>query len=79
MTKKKDSIVTVKGTVVHEDLSGGVWEFAADDGNRYQMEGGDKKLYRNGQRATVSGEVATDAMGIGMMGPVLRIKSFVLD
>ncbi|MBI4859750.1 MAG: hypothetical protein HY815_05740 [Candidatus Riflebacteria bacterium] len=70
--------MTIKGTVVFEDLSGGVWVLAADDGNRYQMEGGDKKLLKDGQRATVSGELASDSMGIGMVGEILRVKSYVL-
>jgi len=72
-------MLTIKGLVVHEDLSGGIWVFVADDGNRYQMEGGDPRLYKNGQRATVSGEIDTESMGIGMAGEILKIRSYVLD
>lgn len=72
-------MTSIKGRVVYENLSGGIWTLAADDGNRYQMEGGDDRLYKNGQRATVSGEIDSEAMGIGMVGDILRVKSYVLD
>lgn len=69
-------MVTVKGTVTRVDMAGGTWVLAADDGRRYQLESEDPRLYKNGLRATVSGEIATDTFTIGMMGDTLRVKSF---
>jgi hypothetical protein len=71
--------MTVKGKVVREELSGGVWIFEADDGNRYQLNGGDGSLLKDGQRATVTGEVDRNAMSIGMIGEILKVKSYKLD
>lgn len=72
-------MVTLKGTVNYSDLEGGVWTFVANDGNQYQIEGGDNRLLKNGQKATISGDVDSDMMGIGMMGDVLKVKSYVLE
>lgn len=71
--------MTIKGKVVKEDLEGGIWILEADDGNRYQLNGGDSKLLKNGQRAAVTGEVDRNAMGIGMMGEIFKVKSYQLE
>lgn len=68
----------IKGTVKKEDLSGGVWVLDADDGNRYQLMGGDGKLLKDGQKATVEGAVDKNAMGIGMVGEIFKVKSYTL-
>jgi hypothetical protein len=75
---KANRKVTVKGQVRREDLSGGIWVFCADDGARYQMAGGDQGLLKDGQRATVTGEVDGAAFGIGMVGEILRVQSYTL-
>lgn len=72
-------MVTLKGTVNFSDLEGGVWTFVANDGNQYQIDGGDDRLLKNGQKATISGEIDSDMMGIGMMGDILKVKSYVLE
>ena len=72
-------MVTMKGTVVKEELSGGIWVFETEDGGRYQMAGGDKKLLKNGQKATVTGELDSMGMGIGMIGEILKVKSYKLE
>ena len=72
-------MVTLKGTVAFNDLEGGVWTFNADDGNQYQLNGGDDRLRKNGQRATVSGEVDSASMGIAMVGDILKVSSYTLD
>ena len=71
--------MTIKGKVVREELEGGLWILEGDDGNRYQLNGGDGKLLKNGQRATVTGDVDKNAMSIGMMGEILKVKSYKLD
>ena len=70
--------MTVKGKVVREEISGGIWMLEADNGSKYQLNGGDGGLLKNGQRATVEGEVDKNAMGIGMMGEIFKVKSYKL-
>lgn len=48
----------------------------ADDGNSYQLRGGDAGLRKEGQRVTVQGSVDKGAMGIGMTGPYLDVSSW---
>lgn len=69
---------TIKGTVKKEELSGGIWVLDADDGERYQLQGGDGKLLKDGQKATVEGSVDKNAMGIGMVGSIFKVKSYQL-
>jgi hypothetical protein len=64
------------GTVKRNDLEGGFWELHADDGERYQIRGGDQALRVEGQRVVIDGKIDGDAFGIGMTGPVLDVKSW---
>ncbi|ATB34232.1 DUF5818 domain-containing protein [Melittangium boletus] len=64
------------GRVVYRDLEGGVWVLEADDGRTYQLEGGDRKIKKDGQRVEVEGEVARDVMTIAMVGPVFNVASY---
>jgi hypothetical protein len=64
------------GTVKRNDLEGGFWELQADDGERYQLTGGDDALRKDGLRVEVHGQVDKKAFGIGMTGPVLEVKSY---
>lgn len=63
------------GTVKKNDLEGGFWELHADDGESYQLRGGDPKLFVEGKRVEIEGKVDDDAFGIGMTGPILDVKS----
>ena len=69
----------VTGTVRRADVEGGVWTFDGDDGKVYQLRGGGKDLLRNGVRATVDGSIQRDAMGIGMVGPILRVSTYEIE
>jgi len=55
------------GTVKRSDLAGGLWTLEAEDGETYQLTGEAAGLC-DGQRVEVSGKVARDQMGIGMVG-----------
>ncbi|HTM22498.1 MAG TPA: DUF5818 domain-containing protein [Kofleriaceae bacterium] len=66
----------ITGTVHKNDLEGGFWELEADDGECYQLRGGDDGLRVDGQKVTVDGKVDKGAMGIGMTGPILDVKSW---
>jgi hypothetical protein len=65
-----------RGTVHKNALEGGIWELHADDGEHYQLTGGDAKLRKDGQRVEVDGAIDKKAMGIGMTGPTLAVKSW---
>ena len=66
------------GTVTRNDLEGGFWELRADDGERYQLSGGDDGLRKDGARVEIQGKVDKQAAGIGMTGPILQVKSYTL-
>lgn len=65
-----------RGTVRKNDLEGGIWELHADGGKRYQLPGGDKGLLVDGQKVEIEGAVDQSAMGIGMTGAHLTVKSW---
>jgi hypothetical protein len=69
-------MASFKGTVKKNDLEGGFWELHTDDGKRYQLKGGDDQLKTEGARVEVDGKIDKDAMGIGMTGPILAVKSY---
>jgi hypothetical protein len=64
------------GTVRKSDLAGGLWMLHADDGEQYQLRGGDARLRVEGQRVTIDGRVDRGAMGIGMAGAYLDVKAW---
>lgn len=65
-----------RGTIRRNDLEGGIWELHADDGERYQVRGGDDGLRRDGLQVEVEGAVDRQAFTIGMTGAVLDVKSW---
>ena len=67
---------TFRGVIKKNDLEGGFWELHAEDGERYQIRGGNSDLRVQGQKVEVQGEVDDQAMGIGMTGPILDISSW---
>ncbi len=69
-------MATFHGTVKQNPLEGGFWELHTDDGKRYQLQGGDDGLRKEGVRVEVTGSVDKGAFGIGMTGPVLAVKSY---
>ena len=69
-------MATFRGTVRKNDLEGGIWVLEADDGERYQLEGGDAALRRDGARVEIDGRVDKAAFGLGMSGPTLKVSSY---
>lgn len=65
-----------RGIIKKNDLEGGIWELHAEDGERYQIRGGDDTLRTEGQAVEVEGRIDEDAFGIGMSGPYLDISSW---
>ena len=67
----------LKGKIRKEDLSGGVFVIDADDGETYQLAGGDASLRKAGQTVELEGDVDDGAVGIGMTGdPTFRVTKW---
>jgi hypothetical protein len=64
------------GTVKRNEIEGGFWELHANDGERYQLRGGDAALKVEGLEVEVEGTVDTGGFGIGMSGPLLDVTSW---
>ncbi len=63
-----------RGTVRHTDLEGGRWELHSDDGQVYELTGGDAELRRDGARVEIEGTLDRGVMSIGMRGGVLKVR-----
>jgi hypothetical protein len=66
----------VRGTVEFRDIEMGVWVLASDDGKTYQLVGGRSSLLKEGQRVEVDGDVDRGAVGVAMVGPLLRVHGY---
>ncbi len=66
----------VRGTVEFRDVEMGVWVLVGEDGKTYQIAGGRSSLLKEGQRVEIDGDVDDGAMGISMVGPVLRVRGY---
>jgi hypothetical protein len=64
------------GTVKKNKLEGGFFELIADNGEKYQLIGGEGGLRKDGQKVEIEGKIDKDAIGIGMTGPCLSVKSW---
>lgn len=63
----------VSGTIRRNDLEGGHWVLETDGGERYQLSG-DVATFQDGLKAEVTGDVERNMMGIGMTGPMFKVK-----
>ena len=65
-----------RGVIRKNPVEGGVWELVCEDGEHYQLAGGDDALRQEGAHVEVRGAVDKGAFGLGMTGPTLAIKSY---
>ncbi len=65
----------LKGTIRKNDLEGGFFQFIAEDGTAYELEGSDPLLSRDGARVEIDGTVDRQAMSFTMSGPRLKVTS----
>ena len=66
----------LSGVVKFKDVETGVWTLVGDDGKTYQLDGGDRKIKKDGSRIEAEGTVDNDSMGIAMVGPRFVVKSY---
>ena len=71
--------LTLHGTIRYRDLEGGLWVLETDDGCTLQLAGGDRKLKRDGARATLEGQLDETALTAGMVGPLFRVTGYRFD
>lgn len=69
------SEVSLRGRVVFRDLETGVWVLEAEDGRAFLLDGGDRKLKRDGARVEASGAIE-DIPTAAMVGPVFRVSRY---
>ena len=64
------------GVVRWNPLEGGFWQLACDDGRTLTLANPDKGLMQDGRQVVVQGDLDEDAVGIGMVGPMLVVRSY---
>ena len=69
-------MATYRGVIKKNDMEGGVWELHADDGERYQLRGGDDSLRVNDQKVEIDGKIDKGVMSFAMTGPILDVTSW---
>ena len=65
----------LSGTIKKSDLEGGHWLLVTSDGAQYQLDG--VKGVKDGEHVVVEGKVERAGFGIGMTGPILKVKKVV--
>ncbi len=66
----------LSGKVAFRDIETGVWVLEADDGKTYLLDGGDRKIKKNGARITAEGTIDNASMTSAMVGPRFVVKSY---
>ena len=66
----------LRGAISFRDVETGVWVLQGDDGNTYELAGGDRHIKKDGKRIEVEGDVDAAAVTLGMVGPLLRVKRY---
>ena len=66
----------ISGQVKFRDIETGVWTLVGDDGQTYQLDGGDRKIKKDGSRIEAEGTVDDASLGIAMVGPRFVVKSY---
>jgi hypothetical protein len=66
----------LKGTIQYRDVEGGVWVFTAENGETYELAGGDAQLKRRGARIEAEGTLDRKGVSLGMVGPVFHVSRY---
>ena len=66
----------ISGQVKFRDIETGVWTLVGDDGTTYLLDGGDRKIKKDGSRIEADGTVDDKSLGIAMVGPRFVVKSY---
>ncbi len=69
----------LKGIMKFRDIGMGAWEFVTNDGEKYELIGGDDSLYEDGKRALLKGKIRKDLMSSGNIGPIFEVDFAELE
>ena len=65
----------MRGTIRKNDVEGGVYQFHADNGDVFEVDGSDPLLHSEGASVEIDGSVDKNAVSFTMTGPRLKVKS----
>lgn len=65
----------LSGVVQFRDVETGVWVLVGDDGKTYLLDGGDRKIKKDGSRIEADGRV-DDSPNLAMVGPRFVVKTY---
>jgi hypothetical protein len=68
--------VEVVGTLQYDDLEGGCWVFATDNGDSYQLLSLDEDLFVDGARIAIKGNYADGMVGICQNGDFVEVQEY---
>jgi hypothetical protein len=72
-----DKTQAVRGLVRRHNMEGTCWGLQGDDGNQYQLTGGDANMYRDGQYVMIPAKInANLSRGECGIGPVLEVTDY---
>jgi hypothetical protein len=78
--KLKESMMTLRGTIVYQNFEGGFFSFIADDGSQYTPQTLAPEHRRDGLVVQITGEIVTDMMTTTQFGQLLKVHNLtVLD
>jgi hypothetical protein len=78
--KLKESMMTLRGTIVYQNFEGGFFSFIADDGSQYTPQTLAPEHRRDGLIVQITGEIITDMMTTTQFGQLLKVHDLtVLD
>jgi hypothetical protein len=67
--------MTVRGTIRRASVEGGRWILEAEGGATFELVGAPAESCRDGDRVEVVGDVDRSAVGIGMIGQAIVVRS----
>ncbi|WMX13506.1 MULTISPECIES: hypothetical protein [unclassified Aureispira] len=66
----------IKGTVTHQNLSGGFWGIIDENGNKWKPQEMPKALQKDGLKVVVEAKKVAGGISIFMWGTTIKILEF---
>jgi cob(I)alamin adenosyltransferase len=66
----------ISGQVKSRNIETGVWVLVGDDGETYLLDGGDRKIEKDGMRIEADGTVDDESLTTAMVAPRFVVKSY---
>lgn len=70
--------MTIKGTVHHQDLSGGFWGIIDEQGEKWKPIDLPKALQKEGLKVTIEAEKVAGGFSIFMWGTTIKINQYTV-